>query len=115
MREKMPDMVFKKRKEVRKKDSVYFWDRGSFTIMKVEAIDRNGLLFIIALTFYASGVNLNSADIRTEGLQVGDVFYLQKDGNVLSLGTKRALKEELKELLGQRELTLDKLLWALKI
>lgn len=51
--------------------------QGEFTVLEVHASDRVGLLYTIARTLHAQGVDIHFAKIDTQGRQVVDVFYLR--------------------------------------
>ncbi len=50
---------------------------GADSVVEIETRDRHGLLYDIACTFLAEGLDIRAAKINTQGLRAIDAFYTQ--------------------------------------
>ncbi len=50
------------------------------TMLEVRALDRRGLIYLVARAVHAAGASIRSAHVSTFGAEVRDVFYLVDDG-----------------------------------
>jgi UTP:GlnB (protein PII) uridylyltransferase len=58
---------------------------GLFSTLEVETDDQSGLLQTLASALFASGVQINSSQVRTDGQRVFDRFHiLELDGSPIS-------------------------------
>lgn len=49
------------------------------TMLEVRALDRRGLIYLVARAVHAAGASIRSAHVSTYGAEVRDVFYLVDD------------------------------------
>jgi len=73
-------------------------EKGSYYVLSVNAADRPGLLYTIAMTLAAHGANLHTAKISTLGERVEDTFLLS-GGDLGEAASRIKLETELLERL----------------